>query len=257
MNEQHGVLLYTEDVIRFDQPRTTAQQGGPSTSNRYRVPPGSIHRAGHSIQHHPEDVPFLTDAVPPHAARQRQRPRSDVLDDADYGGEPGRARSRTTVRRLDHNPLETRKLPARRFTASRLLIIIGVGLMIMLLGFMALSWLGNWWTTTTNDWIYGRPRTYQTDHVVGHNDSPQNPSHFIALNLNRHVLVIEFPGGDASKALTYLGPVLLGDGQDLVPVTLSFEDCNGDGKPDLNVHIGDQVIVFLNANGKFVSPQQQ
>jgi hypothetical protein len=154
MKEQHGVPLYVEDVNRFDQPRatTTAQQGGPSTSNRYRVPPGSIHRAGHSIQQHPEDVLFLTDAVPLHAARQRQRPRSDVFDDADYGGEPGRARSHTTVRRLDHNPLETRDLSARRFTASRLLIIIGVGLMIMLLGFMALSWLGNWWTTTTNDW---------------------------------------------------------------------------------------------------------
>lgn len=68
--------------------------------------------------------------------------------------------------------------------------------------------------------------------------------------------MIELPGGDASQALTYLGPTLVGDGQELAPVTLSFEDRNSDGKPDLNIHIGDQVIVFLNQNGKFVSPQQ-
>jgi hypothetical protein len=253
MNEQHGVPLFTADVIRFDQ---TRQQGGSSTSDRYRTPAGSIHRAGHSINHHPEDVSYLTDDFTPQTARS-QRPRLPVFADADYGEAPRRAHSHTTARRLDQNPLETRKLPDRRFTASRLLIVVGVGIMIMLLGFMALSWLGNWWMTTTNDWTYGRPRTYQTDHVVGHQDSPTNPSHFIAMNLNRHVLVIELPGCDASKALTYLGTVLLGDGQDLVPVTLSFEDRNGDGKPDLNVHIGDQVIVFLNDNGRFVAPQQR
>jgi hypothetical protein len=256
MNEQKGVPLFTGDVIRFDQ---TRQPGASSTSNRYRAPAGSIHRAGHSIHHHPEDVPYLTDDFTPPVARsqRQQQQHPPVFADADYGEAPRRARSHTTARRLDQNPLETRVLPRRQSNTGRLLIIVGLSLLVMLLGFMALSWLGNWWTTTTNDWTYGRPRTYQTDHVVGHHDSPQNPSHFIALNLKRHVLVIEFPGGDASKALTYLGPVLLGDGQDLVPVMLSFEDRNGDGKPDLNVHIGDQVIVFLNDNGKFVAPQQQ
>jgi hypothetical protein len=153
-------------------------------------------------------------------------------------------------------PKPTQVLPSRRFRREHLILWCGLAMLVMLLGFVALSWLASWWTTQTNDWTYGRPRTYQTDHVVGHNDGPTNPSHFLAMNLNRHVLVIEFPGGDPSKAVTYLGPVLLGDGQDLIPVTLSFEDRNGDGKPDLNIHIGDQVIVFLNENGKFVAPQQ-
>ncbi len=255
MKEQKGVPLYTEDVIRFDQPRatTTAQSGGQPTSYGYRTPPGSIHRAGHSINHHPEDAPHLTDAVSSQAAQYR-RSRLPVFDDADYGDAPRRAHSHTTTRRLDQNPLETRVLPARRFASGRLLTIIGVGMMVMLLGFMALSWVGNWWTTTTNDWTYGRPRTYQTDHVVGHNDSPTNPSHFIALNFNRHVLVIEMPGGDPSKALIYSGPTLVGDGQDLTPVTLTFVDVNGDGKPDMEIHILDQVIVFLNNGSKFVAP---
>jgi hypothetical protein len=109
-----------------------------------------------------------------------------------------------------------------------------------------------------DDWHYGRPRTTQYDAVVGHNaDSAANPSHFIALNLNRKVIVIELPAGDPAQAHIYLGPTLLGDGQDLTPVTLSFEDRNGDGRPDLNIHIGNQVIVFMNNGKQFVAPQQR
>jgi hypothetical protein len=98
---------------------------------------------------------------------------------------------------------------------------------------------------------YGRPRTFQTDAVVGHHDSSANPSHFLAINLNRHVLAFECPGGDCTHAVIYLGPTLLGEGQDVTPVTLTFQDLNGDGKPDMLVHIQDQQVVFLNENGKF------
>lgn len=256
MKEQHGVPLFTGDVIRFDHSRasTTAQQGQPA-SNRSPTPLASIPRAGHSLHHHPEDTPYLTGAVPPRAARY-QRPYPPVLADADDGGEPRRERSHTTTaRRLDRNPLETRQLPARRFDAGRLLVVVGVALFIMLLGWLALSWLGSWWTTQTNDWTYGRPRTFQVDAVVGHHDSPGHPSHFLVLNLHRQVLVIELPGGDPSKAIMYTGPALVGDGQDLTPVTLTFADVNGDGKPDMEIHILDQVIVFHNTGAKFVAPQ--
>src|SRR5215469_16870910 len=81
-------------------------------------------------------------------------------------------------------------------------------------------------TNMKDDLHYGRPRTFQIDAVVGQNDSASNPSHFIALNLNGRIEVIEFPGGDASKARIYLGPQLYGSGQDLIPVTLSFVDVN-------------------------------
>lgn len=103
-----------------------------------------------------------------------------------------------------------------------------------------------WGTVTANDLQYGRPRTYQTDVYVGHNEQPGQPSHFIAINLQRRVVVIEFPGGDSTKAKTYLGPYLFGDGQDLTPVTLSFRDLNGDGHPDMIIHIGNQQVVFIN-----------
>ncbi|HET9920018.1 MAG TPA: hypothetical protein VFQ30_09285, partial [Ktedonobacteraceae bacterium] len=113
--------------------------------------------------------------------------------------------------------------------------------------------VANWWQVTQDDWHYGRPRTYQVDQVVGHNDSAQKPSHFIAINLNRQVEVIEFPGGDATKAKIYIGPLLVGPGQYLAPVTLSFQDVNGDGKIDMIVNVQDSHFIFLN-NGTSFSP---
>src|SRR5260221_1275210 len=85
---------------------------------------------------------------------------------------------------------------------------------------------------------------------IGHDDPPPQ-THFIAMTLNRHVLIIELPGGDTSKARIYIGPTLFGDGQELTPVTLSFKDVNGDGKPDMLVHIQDQTFVFLNDGTQF------
>ena len=101
-----------------------------------------------------------------------------------------------------------------------------------------------------------RGRTYQTDAVVGHSDSADNPSHFIAINLNGHVEVIEFPGGDATHAKISIGPPLIGDNASLIPVTVSFKDANGDGKPDMLIHVQDQTIVFLNTGTQFQSPKQ-
>jgi len=121
----------------------------------------------------------------------------------------------------------------------------------MVMGWVVLNVLANWWQITLDDWHYGRPRTFQTDAVVGHNDSAANPSHFIALNLNRHIEIIEFPGGDASKAKIYVGPTLIGQGQDLAVVTLSFKDVNGDGKPDMIVSVQGSRFVFINDNGAF------
>ncbi len=131
------------------------------------------------------------------------------------------------------------------------LVYAGCAMLIMMLGWMALSAFSNWWQVTQDDWHYGRPRTFQTDAVVGHNDSAQNPSHFIALNLRGQIEVIEFPGGQAARAKVYVGPDLIGPGQDLAPVTLSFKDVNGDGKPDMIVVVQSSRFVFINDHGTF------
>ncbi|MBA2392914.1 MAG: hypothetical protein H0V70_09235 [Ktedonobacteraceae bacterium] len=130
-------------------------------------------------------------------------------------------------------------------------IYVGLAMLVMLVGWIALSSFATWWQVTQDDWHYGRPRTFQTDYAVGHNDSLANPSHFLALNLNRHVEIVEMPGGDATKAKIYIGPVLIGQGQDLAVVKLSFKDVNGDGKPDMIVSIQDSRFVFINENGSF------
>ena len=134
-------------------------------------------------------------------------------------------------------------------------IAVVVGMLLMAALFLMVNSLGSWWQIHQDDATYGRPRTYQVDAVVGHNDSAANPSHFIFLNLNRHVEIIELPGGDTTHARIYTGPTLFGNGQDLTPVTGEFKDVNGDGKLDMIVHIQDQVLVYINDGTQFV-PQQ-
>jgi len=68
--------------------------------------------------------------------------------------------------------------------------------------------------------------------------------------------VIEIPDGDPSKSKIYIGPQLFGDNADLTPVTLSFKDVNGDGKPDMLMHVQDQTIIFLNDGTQFKTPKQ-
>lgn len=131
------------------------------------------------------------------------------------------------------------------------LLLLGTGLLIMLLGWLLLSTLLAWWQITQDDWHYGRPRTFQTDSVVGHHDSAAHPSHFIALNLNRHILIIELSGDDPSQTHLYIGPVLTGDGQDLAPVTLAFRDVTGDGKPDLMIQVQESRFVLVNDQSLF------
>jgi hypothetical protein len=147
--------------------------------------------------------------------------------------------------------LSLRPQPSFNWSRFHWSIYVGLAMLVMLIGWIALSSIASWWQVTQDDWHYGRPRTFQINYVVGHNDSPANPSHFIALNLNRHVEIIEMPGGDAAMAKIYVGPVLIGQGQDLAVVKLSFKDVNGDGKPDMIVSIQDSRFVFINENGIF------
>lgn len=139
------------------------------------------------------------------------------------------------------------------------LLYLGLGMLAMLALWTLLSFLFSWWNTTLDDIRYGRPRTFQVDAVVGHNDSAASPSHFIAINLNGRIDVIEMPGGDASHARIYLGPQLYDTGDNLTPVTLSFLDVNGDHKPDMIVHFKSSEIVFINDGGGFrpLRPDEQ
>jgi hypothetical protein len=142
--------------------------------------------------------------------------------------------------------------PTRRLHWS---LILGVGMILMLALWVLGSYTLSWWQNHQLDSTYGVPRTYQTDQVVGHSDSTDHPTHFIAINLNSHITIIEIPGGNNQHARIYSGPTLYSDNGDLTPVTLEFYDVNGDGKVDMIVHVGDQKIVYLNDGTQF-KPQQ-
>ncbi len=139
----------------------------------------------------------------------------------------------------------------RGFLRAHPLLLLGLGMITMLVLWTLLMLAVTWWNTTWDDLHYGRPRTFQTDAVVGHNDSAAGPSHFIAMNLNGRIEVIEFPGGDASKARIYIGPQLYGNGDNLILVTLSFVDVNGSHQPDMILHFQDTRLVYINENGGF------
>ncbi len=240
----------------------------------------SPHRAGHSTGIHPEDRPRVTD-------EQRLRQAHYRYDDG-TGDEVYDTRIPTSVRRYQMpvtqaprtvvryhrqqvpprrsrtqdyappvqpqthtRPTEAKAKPAQAHRREwHPLVYVGLTILVGLMVFVGVSLALNWWHGYQDDLHYGRPRTAQYDVRVGHHDV-HTPSHFLAINLNKQVEIIELPGGDATKSRVYIGPTLVGDGQDLTPVTLEFRDVNGDGKPDMIVHIEDSKIVFLNDNGQF------
>ncbi len=122
-----------------------------------------------------------------------------------------------------------------------------------------LSIVTTWFATTLDDLRYGRPRTFQVDAYVGHNESQGMPSHFLAVNLHGRIEIIELPGVAASHARIYIGPQLYGADADLIPVTLSFIDVNSDHKPDMVITFQGTQVVFINDQGGFrpLSPAER
>ncbi len=236
--------------------RRSATKEGIAARRTEEYPPANPHRVGHIPGLHPEDAPEQSGEIIRPGKGKRQpvaKVEDDLPDDEenyDYAEPPRRGR---TTQRVYQPVQPTRRLQRTRF---HWLVFVGIGLFMMIVGWVSFSALSSWWSVQVNDWTYGRPRTYQTDVVVGHGDSTSNPSHFIAVNLNRKIIITEIPGGDVSKTQIYYGPLLLGDGEDLTPVTLSFGDTSGNGKLDMIVHVGTQKIIFTNNGQKFLPPQQ-
>lgn len=134
--------------------------------------------------------------------------------------------------------------------ARTLAMLAGLALCALTL-YVVVSAAIEWTQVKLDDIQYGRPRTYQLDAYVGHGEADGVPSHFIAMNLNRRVTVLELPGGDSSKATALIGPYLFGQGEDLAPVQLGVQDLNGDGKPDLVVSVKSEQLLYLNDGSTF------
>jgi hypothetical protein len=194
--------------------------------------------------------------IPPRASRTQAYDPED--DDAYYPPRPRTSAVRYTqprqqvIQRGNKRIVIHNEPPRRNLHWS---FLLGLGMLTMLGLWAASAAVLSWWNSHQLDSTYGTPRTYQTDQVVGHADSTDHPTHFIAVNLNARITIIEIPGGNSAHARIYSGPALYADNGNSIPVTLEFKDANGDGKLDMIVHVGDQSIVYLNDGTQF-KPQQ-
>ena len=217
----------------------------PNVVRRYDRPVQQYHQQPHrNAAHGTRTMQAATPQTVVRVHRQPVPPRSHHMTDTQEQHHVPVQDAPTTRRTEPHtHPVQTRR-------RIHWLIYVGV-IMLAIVGlYVGSSIVVKWWNLHQDDVTYGRPRAYQCDARVDHNDA-HTPSHFLALNLHKQIEIIEFPGGDATKAQVYIGPTLIGDGQEFTSVTLSFRDVNGDGKPDMIVHIGDSQLVYINDNGTF------
>jgi len=195
--------------------------------------------------------------IPPRASRTQEYDPED--DDAYYPPRPHTSAVRYTQPRQQVIQRDNKRIvihneppPRRNLHWS---FMLGLGMLTMLVLWVGSAAALGWWNSHQLDSTYGMPRTYQTDQVVGQADSTEHPTHFIAVNLNSRITIIEIPGGVSSHARIYSGPTLFSDNGGSIPVTLEFRDANGDGKVDMIIHVGDQSVVYLNDGTQF-KPQQ-
>jgi len=213
-----------------------------------------FHRAGHSTNIHPEDEPYLTDQRKPYSNPL------DVADGIDYPGEPTRAPS-SAVRYTDRQGntviqrgrqrfvIHDEPPPKRRRRRPHWLVISGLSMMVILLLWWLLSMAVNWWTQNQLNATYEFPRVSQADAVVYPGDTADHPSHYLFLNLQGTVLIIELPHGDSAKARIYKGPTLFDANADQIPITGEFRVV--DGKVEMLVHIQDKTILYINDGAQF------
>ncbi len=225
MREQRGNPFQTPVQLRTHAPRQTEE----SVSSRYRQPL----RTPKGAESEDDDAVYR---VKPHTSAVRY----DLP-----------ARRETT--HLPPAPA-TKVINYRHFTFARFLLIAGLLLFFLTLGIMAFNALSVWWQLHTDDVTYGRPRTFQTDQYVGQGDSPTHPNHFIAVNVNDIVEVVEINTQHAPLDHIYF---ITTTNNPLNPVTLSFPTV--DGKQYMYVSIGDSnaayTVALVNDGKEFVGAQ--
>jgi hypothetical protein len=204
----------------------------PTSARRYQeyeISPEHIYQQGNQRVH----VRYVD--VPKRKSRQPQLPQERERHTGEYAAVPHSARQGVRL-----HPLAW----------------FGIFGVFLVLGWIGLNAVTNWYQGIQNDWTYGQQRHFEINAVVGHGDSQTNPSHFTAENNIGQIIVIELPGGNVSKAKIYQIETVPGNVGN-PPVKLSFQDMNADGKPDMLVQIGDGsavlYVTLFNNGTQFVS----
>jgi hypothetical protein len=257
LREQNGDYTYSS-------PGTAIRRASLTREEREEMQQqASPHRAGHYAGLHPEDVPYQTGS-----RSTRQEVPLLTFDEDEDDDRIYRTRPNTSVRvyNLPKRPARTYSPPPtqvtedmpqagisfRRFVLVCFLVIL-VGILIaMLINLYVLPALGRW----NDDRTYGYPRITKATANVGHGDKQHPDSQFIAINNNGVIDVIELSYGnqDQKTAHVYYIATLTGENANLVPVTsLTFQDENGDGKPDLEVVVNNTLYIMYNDGKEFTS----
>lgn len=139
--------------------------------------------------------------------------------------------------------------PPRKRRRPHWLVISGLSMIALIMLWAGLSWLVTWVQNNQVNATYEYPRVSQADAVVYPRDSAEHPSHYLFLNLQGTILIVELPHGDSAKARIYKGPTLFSDNADQVPVTGEFRVVNG--KIELLVHIQDRILLYINDGTQF------
>jgi hypothetical protein len=144
---------------------------------------------------------------------------------------------------------------------NRIMVFVYIitGVLALLAIYVVMSQAVVWANVKLDDLRYGRPRTFHLTAHVGNEQQGIVETQFIAMNLDRQVVVLEIPGGDVSQIKALNGPYLFGAGENLTPVTLHMNDVNADGTRDLVLQVKDEEVIYLYRDGGFslISPEER
>lgn len=230
------------------------QKPSPIPRRASRDIPANPHHSGFSAGLHDGSQPYMPDEFEVDAGDFAEPPRLPTSTRRYTDTRGNHVIQRGNQQLVGHYDTPPPRYKKRRHVSP--VLYIGLAMFVMVGGYWIVSIIGQWVANEVNNFNYGMPRTYQCDAVVGHNDSTLHPSHFIALNLNGQIEVIEIQGGNPKNEKVYIGPGIFSPNPQLAPVTISFQDVNDDGKPDMLLHLNGQTIIYLNDGKTFQTPKQ-
>src|SRR5919202_5049459 len=138
-----------------------------------------------------------------------------------------------------------RMKPRRRGLRSHPMSSALLATLAVLVAYQLLSSAVFWAQLRLDDLRFGYPRSCQLDGYVGFGEANGLPTHLIALNLHRQVMIYAIAGRDTTHVLTIKGPYLFGTNEQYAPVRLRLIDVTGDGYPDLVLDVDHQRVVYV------------
>lgn len=117
------------------------------------------------------------------------------------------------------------------------------------------QWVAPVWNNLQAQWHTGDGRITQLDANVGHGGM----SHFLAQYYNSHIVVIEIQISNPTHIMTYTLPALTPNAGKPQDLTLSIQDANHYGRPDLMIQEGNNsvAIVLYNTGSWFTTSEAQ